>query len=86
MYSREQEIEMIDNPEKWPQHPLLPIKLGRGRGIENNGVIIDQPRIEGKLMIRKGVTMWHSPEDINSAECEWFDSTEALVDAGWMVD
>ncbi len=85
-FNKEAEIEMIDSPNKWPKWPLLPIKKREGIGLSHCAVIIDHNRSDGKIRIRTGVSVWDRIEKINTAEIEVFDSTEALVDAGWIVD
>jgi len=86
MHTREQEIEMINSPEKWPMWPFLPLKKYGETGFPACAVTWEQERQDGKIQMRVGVTMFEGNEAFNSAELVEFESTEALVDAGWIVD
>lgn len=85
-FTRENEIDMINDPKKWPMWPFLPLKKHGQTGFLSCAVLIEQKRENNEIKIFKGVTIYDNIEKIKSSESETFPNTEALVDAGWMVD
>ena len=75
---------MIQTPQEWPQWPWLPIKKWSDTRREMDCAVINA----GNL-----TTIWHTNlwalsrrttfEDVSKTQ---FDSAEAIVAAGWVVD
>jgi hypothetical protein len=76
---RKRELEMMQTPDRWPVWPALCLKkiINNGAGVQC-GVLI-----EGLLSTRIQPIIY---DRIHGEVLETFDSFEALVDAGWVVD
>lgn len=88
-----QEVIMIDAEEAWPRWPLLPVKnIHRGdKGYSGDGVgVIGCNEAGGKRTVYfKNLWEFESGRlgpQLEGVESKTFESTEALVRAGWIGD
>lgn len=87
MTREEEDIKFISNPSQWPMFPLLPVKNIKEKesgGFSKIGFIVASDKthvIEGNVM-----AMPQSRAEFNLLPKHRYDSVEALVEAGWVVD
>lgn len=73
MTRREKDLAFMKDPYKWP-NLVLPVKRGR-----ECGIILDKP------IVYVG-NMWNLPKDLKAVLQHKYETFEAMVDDGWMVD
>lgn len=85
MFTAQDDIDMMSNPERWPYH-FLPVKNYQSQDDNDMpiaGLMLDpEPRVHLISM-----TEWTQyPLAIFQAERVEYESFEAMVEDGWMVD
>lgn len=85
----QEDIRMINNPSGWPCWPFLPVKK---RGDDNcfpwvMGVIAETDNVGWRTTVYVGANMYMFREKpLSACERKTYESVEALVADGWMVD
>lgn len=77
--TREQELKAMQDPDKWPHWPYLPMKRGNIWTPGNLGVLVAG---QGPVIYRGNLFLF----DPKTCEKTTYDSFEALYDAGWRGD
>jgi hypothetical protein len=82
--TRSEELAMMSEPDRWPQWPLLPIKL-LGHAFEEEGTGL---LFADKQPIIYLINLWavKDQEQLRNAKQLKFTSFESILDAGWVVD
>ena len=83
---RQEDANLIMNPDKWPCWPVLPVKRYRGHGMPECGYIYydreqNDKSYEGRVIVRVGDIYNAKRED---PKTEYASITE-FQDAGWLV-
>jgi hypothetical protein len=71
-------LEMMNNPDRWPVWPLLPLIKGK----DELGVLLQS---EGGYVVLLA-NLYMLPKALDRAPQIKYASTEAIVADGWMVD
>ena len=76
--------EFIDDPDRWPNWPMLPVKR-RDNSLANKnlGLLIDQGK---KTRTVFHVYMFDLPDSFEDAPKTEYANTDAMVADGWRVD
>jgi hypothetical protein len=87
---RVEELDFLRNPDQWPNWPLLPIKRYGAPGDPPECALLDSigaPEPKVRVVF---VNMFQLRElthaERQALRVEVYDSAEALLDDGWMVD
>jgi len=72
--------ELIEHPEAWPVYPKLPMKRRRRVGMPGLGYLLAGDVSDGKVIVHKGLIYSEATETVE------FESIDALLEAGWVVD
>lgn len=83
---RKEDIEFINDPYGWPVYPFLPMKRTGPDHSNVSGVIINPERT---VVYEKNMFSFESGEllpQLKDAKKHQYESVEALVADGWMVD
>lgn len=94
MHTREEELAMMSQPNRWPQWPLLPVKNPgmRDRGLPVVGIMIEQ---EHEVLahasyvkpIVYNVNLYSFKRSELASYEKWeYPTLQDVVDAGWVVD
>lgn len=88
---RKQHLDFINDPDKWPHWPLLPMKnfINGFSHPHSHGIIVDVggfdvSKVEPKVYIAN--LMFFRGEDMDKYEKDEYQSFDELIDAGWIVD
>ena len=81
-HTREEHIEMLKHPERWPHVIFLPLKRGKMSDKGFEGVIFRRSDLKWRVYLLNMIDLPH----ISRAEFIEYDSPEAVIDAGWEVD
>jgi hypothetical protein len=71
-------LEMMNNPDRWPVWPLLPLIKGKNE----MGVLLQS---EGAYVVVL-TNLYMLPKSLDLAPQIKYDSTEAIIADGWIVD
>lgn len=90
MITSEDDLKMMASPNKWPVHPLLPVKRHRkGGGFPECGVMVtiasERFKVFRIAMYKLEGRSWSAAE-LCELPHEVYNSFEEIVAAGWMVD
>lgn len=81
---REDELAMMNDPERWPAYPRLPLKK-RGAQDATLGFLVAHGA-HGVEPVVYLANLFAQVPDWNAVPQEKFESFDALLDAGWVVD
>ena len=89
-WDKERQLDMIEHPERWPRWPWLPLKRANHGGAYTfeTGVLVDvdmAPTISAAMANTVFCTNVYNPE-IKKCERHEYESMDALLDDGWVVD
>ena len=74
----ETNLDMMKNPDRWPCWPYLPLIKKAG----DLGVLLDSDK--GKIVVLANLFML--PKSFDQAPHLKYDSCEAIIADGWIVD
>lgn len=78
-------LEFLRTPDEWPNWPLCPVKKRMVTNVANDvGLVIEGP--SGTEPVVFLCNLWRVKEDFDTATQLKYESLEALVADGWMVD
>lgn len=77
------DLERIQDPDNWPYWPVLPMKNKGAVGLLFDYGNVFRPDIRPEIRL---CNLWSNPEVMRNAQVLKFDSLEALIAAGWVVD
>jgi hypothetical protein len=92
--SYERDLEMIENPNRWPNWPVLPVKRPRLKddtGFPQLGVIFEVPAQRYTVHVLNMIMFAEAPADqheklLREAEKFAYPDAAAMLADGWVVD
>lgn len=76
------DLSMINDPDRWPRWPFLPIIRDRSYKPDDTGLLFDG---EGKKTVYL-CNLFMVPDDLRTIPKLEYDTAEALLADGWTVD
>ena len=79
-------LEMMKRPHLWCRWPALPVKRWIGQNLQT-GIMTDTDHSKFRYWVYEGnIFMIHDSIDVTEANIHKYDSPEAVVADGWVVD
>ena len=83
--------KMVQNPASWPCWPLLPLKRRKGNGEwPDLGFVVEAeghyPKLSNGKITLFAEPMPYEPKDLKDIKQVTYDSVDALLADGWIVD
>jgi len=83
MHTVEQEVDMMENPARWPLWPWLPVKERAYDGRKRRKFGVMHADNGPKVFL---IGLYEVNKIAENTPTEEYDTFDAVVKAGWMVD